>query len=462
MFSNILKKIAIAKQQEQQQQQKQTTTIAQEEKRSQQKQLLHSNSINHNNIYKRNCFLLSLKKTNKTKLNKSNKSHNAASGTNLTSKKLELIKMSSLYQRACQLGSNLKIGNKSDEEINVNVTNKLESLKIETQVTNGSVANGQSQVEKGEEKGAIVNATASSSTKIATALSNHTSSMTMTAKLIMTKMKEETVQNVNESKESTSGRFVDEPEYRMNYPERGVALIINNKYFQSHLEMPIRDGTDRDAYSLETTLRKLSFDVRVFNNCTAANMCYLMNKLAREDHSRADCFLSVILTHGDKDCVFGTDASVEIDGLLQPFRHNKSLAGKPKLFFIQACRGTNLMDGIDTHPFEVNYVKSIPIEADFLVHYSTISGYYSWRNSLNGSWFIQSLCKVLDEHSKSLEIMHLLTAVNRRVAYYYESNTNDPHMNGKRQVPCIVSMLTKELYFRVKPRSSAHVSITYT
>ena len=44
--------------------------------------------------------------------------------------------------------------------------------------------------------------------------------------------------------------------------------------------------------------------------------------------------------------------------------------------------------------------------------------------------------------------MQLLTAVNRRVAYYYESNTNDPEMSGKRQIPCIVSMLTKEVYFR--------------
>lgn len=90
------------------------------------------------------------------------------------------------------------------------------------------------------------------------------------------------------------------------------------------------------------------------------------------------------------------------------------------------------------------------MEADFLLAYSTIAGYYSWRNSTNGSWFIQSLCHVLNEHGRQKELMQLLTAVNRRVAYYYESNTNDPEMSGKRQIPCIVSMLTKEVYFKPK------------
>jgi caspase 7 len=90
------------------------------------------------------------------------------------------------------------------------------------------------------------------------------------------------------------------------------------------------------------------------------------------------------------------------------------------------------------------------MEADFLVAYSTIAGYYSWRNSQNGSWFIQSLCHVLNERGRTDELLQLLTAVNRRVAYHFESNTADPAMSGKRQIPCIVSMLTKELYFRPK------------
>lgn len=75
------------------------------------------------------------------------------------------------------------------------------------------------------------------------------------------------------------------------------------------------------------------------------------------------------------------------------------------------------------------------------------TGYYSWRNAAEGSWFIQSLCRVLKEHARKLELMQILTRVNRRVSEY-ESYSNRLDFNAKKQIPCIVSMLTKEFYFR--------------
>ena len=74
-------------------------------------------------------------------------------------------------------------------------------------------------------------------------------------------------------------------------------------------------------------------------------------------------------------------------------------------------------------------------------------GYYSWRNSKDGSWFIQSLCSMLRLYAHKLEFMHILTRVNRKVALEFESFSLDSAFHGKKQIPCIVSMLTKELYF---------------
>jgi hypothetical protein len=242
-------------------------------------------------------------------------------------------------------------------------------------------------------------------------------------------------------------RFADEPEYRMNHPRRGYAVIINNRKFDS---MPSREGTDVDAACLESTLRRLQFDIKTFRDCTAASIRNLLAYYSKLDHSDSDCFMCVILSHGDNGIVHGIDRQIEIEELTKPFMTNRSLAGKPKVFVIQACRGSSFMNSIDSGPFETQYVSRIPMEADFLMCYSTVAGFYSWRNSQNGSWFIQSLCAIFDEFAAELEVMQLLTMVNRRVAYYYESNANDPSMSGKRQVPCIVSMLTKELYFRRK------------
>lgn len=77
---------------------------------------------------------------------------------------------------------------------------------------------------------------------------------------------------------------------------------------------------------------------------------------------------------------------------------------------------------------------------------SHLVGYYSWRNSKDGSWFIQSLCTMLKLYAHKLEFMHILTRVNRKVATEFESFSLDSAFHGKKQIPCIVSMLTKELY----------------
>lgn len=250
-----------------------------------------------------------------------------------------------------------------------------------------------------------------------------------------------------------TGRFADEPFYRMDHERRGSAIIINNKRFDARLDMPIREGTDKDAASLELALRRLEFDVRVLHNCTAREMRDILFQSARADHTNADCFLCVVMSHGDEGLVYAVDRPLELDQLIQPYKQNSTLAGKPKLFFIQACRGTSFMEGTDSNPYETSYVNKIPMEADFLIAYSTIAGFYSWRNSANGSWFIQSLCSILNEQGRTEELMHIMLAVNRRVAFYYESNTNDEESSRKKQIPCVVSMLTKQVFFKSKKES---------
>ena len=84
-----------------------------------------------------------------------------------------------------------------------------------------------------------------------------------------------------------------------------------------------------------------------------------------------------------------------------------------------------------------------------------LTGYFSWRNSSKGSWFVQALTRVLEEHGDSKEIMWILTRTNHITAYEYQSNASKEFMNKKKQVSQIVSMLTKELYFAPKNRGTA-------
>ncbi len=93
----------------------------------------------------------------------------------------------------------------------------------------------------------------------------------------------------------------------------------------------------------------------------------------------------------------------------------------------------------------------VPMHADFLICHSTIGGYYSWRNTANGSWFVQSLVHVLSQEAgQGLDIYSLLTLVNRRVSLEYESNSSRRDFNGKKQTPFFYSTLNLKLYLDQK------------
>ncbi|XP_068537448.1 caspase-3 [Anas acuta] len=255
--------------------------------------------------------------------------------------------------------------------------------------------------------------------------------------------------NLPASKSMDSGILPDYS-YRMDYPEMGECVIINNKNFHKDTGLSSRSGTDVDAASVREVFMKLGYKTKLSNDLSCRDIIKVLKNVSEEDHSKRSSFVCVLLSHGDEGLIYGTDGPLELKAVTSLFRGDKcrSLAGKPKLFFIQACRGTELDSGVeaDSGPDEMMCQK-IPVEADFLYAYSTAPGYYSWRNAAEGSWFIQSLCRVLKEHARKLELMQILTRVNRRVSEY-ESYSNRPDFNAKKQIPCIVSMLTKEFYFR--------------
>ncbi|XP_041759781.2 caspase-3b isoform X1 [Coregonus clupeaformis] len=237
--------------------------------------------------------------------------------------------------------------------------------------------------------------------------------------------------------------------YNMNYPSLGQCVIINNKNFDRGTGMSFRKGTDVDARYAMTVFSRLGYKVKVANDQTVQQIQRLLYSVSQDDHSQSASFVCVMLSHGDEGVFYGTDGNVELKKLTGLFRgdHCKTLVGKPKLFFIQACRGSDLDCGIETDSVAGESPERIPVEADFLYAYSTAPGYYSWRNTDTGSWFIQALCEMLHQYGKQLDIMQIMTRVNHKVAHDFEASSNMPGFNAKKQIPCIVSMLTKDLYF---------------
>lgn len=261
-------------------------------------------------------------------------------------------------------------------------------------------------------------------------------------------------------------------EYDFTHASRGTMIIFNNEKFRRHTA---RQGSDLDAENLRRTFSDLGFDVTSYDNQSRNQMLSVLKKAAKQDYNNSDCFVCAILSHGDEvhvvdsrkpgqrernDVVYATDQIVLTSEIVQLFQDHKckSLKGKPRLFFIQACRGNVLDSGVDLPVVvdevdagleEIVDVTPCPIYKDFLIMYATPPGYYAFRRPDTGSWFIEALCKVFSHpKSQNQSLNNLLTAVIRLVAQEYESWSGKLWISGKKQTPCFASMLVKDVYFR--------------
>lgn len=88
--------------------------------------------------------------------------------------------------------------------------------------------------------------------------------------------------------------------------------------------------------------------------------------------------------------------------------------------------------------------KSIPKQQDFLTGISTVPGYASFRHIENGSWYIQTLCRKVDELGDHKHFYDILTAVNYDVGR--RRSLEDDCMT-----PILISTLSKAFYL---PRRS--------
>ncbi|NXQ08321.1 CASP6 protein, partial [Vidua macroura] len=126
-------------------------------------------------------------------------------------------------------------------------------------------------------------------------------------------------------------------EYKMNHQRRGLALIFNHEHFFWHLKLPDRRGTMADRNNLKRTLTDLGFEVRLFDDLKKEDAQQRIYEASMEDHSNADCFVCVFLSHGEDGHIYAYDDKFNIQTITDMFRGDKcqSLVGKPKIFIIQ-------------------------------------------------------------------------------------------------------------------------------
>lgn len=255
----------------------------------------------------------------------------------------------------------------------------------------------------------------------------------------------------------------DSTRYKMDHKNRGYAVIIENSNFKTLPHLP---GQDIDVENYKKTFKRLKFNVVVYHNLKGEEMIDLMNDYAELDYSRHDCFLAVFLSHGDiennKEYIYGVDEEgITKENIINKFKRNSTLFEKPKIFFFDACRGsntepiysksaTNQMNNIsddiqykfvhnDKNSDYIQYKssqKEFFSQSDFFYGFSSTRFYRSIATS-KGSIYSTVLCESIRNHADEHHLVDIVTLAHDRLK-----------KEGKPLTAELQSTLKKFCYFR--------------
>ncbi|XP_017762123.1 PREDICTED: caspase-like [Eufriesea mexicana] len=245
----------------------------------------------------------------------------------------------------------------------------------------------------------------------------------------------------------------DATRYSMNHKKRGKCVIFNQVLFD--WVGSERKGSNFDVKMISRTFRSLGFELDPCHNLSYSKIMEKVDELCKENHKDCDCICFFILTHGsEENWVRARDVSYQIRDIWKKFTADNcpSLASKPKLFFIQACRGTKNEKPVRgrsvTDSSKNEEIYNIPSHADFLYASSTVEGFNSRRDPEKGTWYIQTLCEVIQDHWRDTDLLRMLTITARKVA-----TTEYPDEEALTQMPSTTTTLIRDLYFTPKDES---------
>lgn len=179
--------------------------------------------------------------------------------------------------------------------------------------------------------------------------------------------------------------------YPMKQKPRGKCVIISNEIFRqdSTITLKNRSGTLTDRDNLVQVFKWLEYEVEVHDNLEGHQMWKVLNEYSQKDHTKYDSFVVCVLTHGSYNGLYGVDGkSIPVTQLIQLFSGVvcPSLGGKPKIFIMQACRGSRDDEGYqhDSSSPQEDYWEKLkrdyaspfkdPNETDFFIGYATPPG----------------------------------------------------------------------------------------
>eukprot|EP00063_Salmo_salar_P063567 XP_014038402.1 PREDICTED: caspase-2-like [Salmo salar] len=268
--------------------------------------------------------------------------------------------------------------------------------------------------------------------------------------------------------------------YSMVSSPRGLALVISNVSFDpcAAPDLDSRKGGEVDEEVLRKVFTELDYIVTVRRDLTAQGMRACIEQFGRQQqHQTVSSCVVCLLSHGVEGAIYGTDGQLlELDWVFEAFdnAHCPLLQNKPKMFFIQACRGEEMDCGVeqsdgpertqspgceqrdagregegdgDTRQMEERgrlRVK-LPQRSDMICGFASLKGTAAMRNTKRGSWFIQEVNSALRFRARDTHLSDILVQVNGRIKDREGYAPGTPHHRCK-EMSEFTSSLCKDLY----------------
>jgi len=232
--------------------------------------------------------------------------------------------------------------------------------------------------------------------------------------------------------------------YNMKHDKRGIALVINIQSYNPNPDnLKERVWSVKDVENLKETLNYLEFQVILCKNFTKYELEQVMQEQAKLNYEKYDCFLCVVMSHGNEDKIVTSDNKViSFEEIMAPIKKCSSLENKPKLFFFQACRGDNEMENprvrsrsdsgesissgegntdsaINSDSSDTKKKTRKNAESDLLVYNATLPKHYAYGTEKDGTVFIKNVCQVLNDAYKgmpnNLPLSKMILNINKSV-----------------------------------------------
>uniref|UniRef100_A0A1A9WRC9 Caspase family p20 domain-containing protein n=1 Tax=Glossina brevipalpis TaxID=37001 RepID=A0A1A9WRC9_9MUSC len=238
--------------------------------------------------------------------------------------------------------------------------------------------------------------------------------------------------------------------YEVRRETAGFVMIINQNQFHQEADpkwadlLPkkpfprYRKGTDIDRDRLTKLFERFGYIPKVYDNLNHLEMVYRIRETIRSS-VMYDSLLVFILTHGANGVVYGSNSIPVKIAELQEIFSERNFKNKPKILIIQACQKDEPQ--INENNF-TDVRKQNPLSyADVLVALAAIPGTEALRDTMKGSWYIQTMCDIIEKWGNKKDILDILTAVTNVV-----TKKNQEAGGNEVMLPLIRSTLRKKFY----------------